>query len=148
MLNLDKKFLFIRIKFFSDPLNPAYQDDTIRGVSNISDIPFGVLEYSNVNSIGKQWIRQYSLALCMELLGQVRSKFGSIPIPGADLTLNGTALVTQGREDKDKLKTQLKEMLETMTYDKLMETAAARAESINKQLKFVPMPNGWSIFMG
>ena len=142
------KFLFIRIKFFSDPLNPAYQDDTIRGVSNISDIPFGVLEYSNVNSIGKQWIRQYSLALCMELLGQVRSKFGSIPIPGADLTLNGTALVTQGREDKDKLKTQLKEMLETMTYDKLMETAAARAESINKQLKFVPMPNGWSIFMG
>ena len=142
------KFLFIRVRFFSDPLKPAYQDDTIKGVSNISDIPFGVLEYSNINSIGKQWIRQYSLALCTELLGQIRSKFGSIPIPGADLSLNGTALVTQGREDKDKLKTQLKEMLETMTYDKLMETAAARAESINKQLKYVPMPNGWSIFMG
>ena len=84
----------------------------------------------------------------MELLGLIRSKFSTVPIPGSDLTLNGTALVTQGREDKTNLKTKLTEMLETMTYDKLMETAAARAESVNKQLKYVPMPNGWSIFMG
>jgi hypothetical protein len=39
-------------------------------------------------------------------------------------------------------------MLDTMTYDKLAETQAARAESINKQLKYVPMPNGWAIFTG
>ena len=142
------KKLFIRLKFFSDPLKPAYQDDTIQGVSNLSDLPFGVLQYTNVNSIGRQWIRQYSLATSKELLGLIRSKFGTIPIPGADLTLNGGDLVTQGRADRDSLVTQLKEMLETMTYDKLMETAAARAESINKQLKYVPMPNGLAIFMG
>ena len=142
------KKLFIRLKFFSDPLKPAYQDDTIRGVSNLSDLPFGVLQYTNVNSIGRQWIRQYSLATSKELLGLIRSKFGTIPIPGADLTLNGGDLVTQGRADRDSLVTQLREMLETMTYDKLMETAAARAESINKQLKYVPMPNGLAIFMG
>ena len=82
------------------------------------------------------------------MLGLIRSKFGNIPIPGSDLTLNGGELVTQGREDKTNLKTQLKEMLETMTYDKLMETAATRAEFINKQLKYVPMPNGLAIFMG
>ena len=140
--------LFLRVKFFSDPLKPAFQDDTIKGVSNLSDIPFGELKYSDVNSIGRQWIRQYALSSCKELLGLVRSKFGTIPIPGADLTLNGKDLVTQGREDKDKLKTQLTEMLETMTYDKLVETAAARAEAINKQLKYVPMPNGMAIFMG
>ena len=140
--------LFIRVKFFSDPLNPSYQDDTIKGVSNLSDIPFGNLEYKNINSIGRQWIRQYSLACSKELLGLIRSKFGNIPIPGSDLTLNGGELVTQGREDKTNLKTQLKEMLETMTYDKLMETAATRAEFINKQLKYVPMPNGLAIFMG
>jgi len=140
--------LFLRVKFFSDPLNPAYKDETIEGVSNLGDVPFGNLEYNRINSIGRQWIRQYSLALSKEQLGLIRSKFGSIPIPGADLTLNGTALATQGREDKDKLITQLKEMLETMTYDKLMETAAARAESIQKQLKYVPMPNGLAIFMG
>ena len=142
------KKLFLRVKFFSDPLNPSYQDDTIKGVSNISDIPFGNLEYKNINSIGRQWIRQYTLALCRELLGLVRSKFGTIPIPGSDLTLNGADLVTSGRADRDALATKLKEMLETMTYDKLMETAAQRAEFINKQLKYVPMPNGLAIFMG
>ena len=140
--------LFIRVKFFSDPLNPPYQDDTIRGVSNLSDIPFGNLEYTNINSIGRQWIRQYSLALCKELLGLIRSKFSSIPIPGSDLTLNGADLLSSGKEEKTNLRTQLKEMLETMTYDKLQETAASRAEMVNKQLKYVPMANGWAIFMG
>lgn len=140
--------LFIRVKFFSDPLNPAYQDDTIRGVSNLSDIPFGNLEYTNINSIGRQWIRQYSLALSKELLGLIRSKFSTIPIPGSDLTLNGSALETAGKEAKTNLQTQLKEMLETMTYDKLQETAAARAEMVNKQLRYIPMTNGWAIFMG
>ena len=142
------KKLWMRIKFFSDPLSPAYQDDTIIGVSNLSNIPFGNLEYKNVNSIGRQWVRQYVLALSKEQLGLIRSKFTTVPIPGADLTLNGDALVTQGREDKNVLLTQLKEMLETMTYDKLMETAATRAESIQRQLKHIPMPNGWAILMG
>lgn len=142
------KNMFIRVKFSSDPLNPSYGDDSISGVSNISDIPFGNLEYTKINSIGRQWIRQYCLALSKELLGLVRSKFTNIPIPGSDLQLNGATLVTQGREDQKDLKVQLKEMLETMTYDKVMETAAARAESVNKQLKYVPMPNGMAILMG
>ena len=140
--------LFLRVKFFSDPLNPAYQDDTIPGVSNLSDIPFGNLEYTNINSIGRQWIRQYSLALSKELLGLIRSKFSTIPIPGSDLTLNGSALETAGKESKTNLQTQLREMLETMTYDKLQETAATRAEMVNKQLRYIPMTNGWAIFMG
>lgn len=142
------KKLFLRVKLFSDPLNPSYQDDTINGVSNLADIPFGNLEFKNINSIGRQWIRQYALALSTEMLGLIRSKFSTVPIPNADLTLNGTALVTQGREDKTNLKTQIKEMLDTMTYDKLAETSALRAENINKQLKYVPMPNGWAIFTG
>ena len=142
------KKLFIRVKFFPNPLKPSYLDDTIRGVSNLSDIPFGNLQYNNINSIGRQWIRQFTLSVSKELLGLVRSKFGSIPIPGSDLTLNGGDLVTQAIAEKEKLKTQLSEMLDTMTYDKLVEASAARAESINKQLKYVPMPNGLAIFMG
>jgi len=140
--------LWIRVKFFSDPLNPAYLDDTIGGVSNMSDLPFGNLKYTNVNSIGRQWVRQYTLALSRETLGIIRSKFSTVPIPGSELTLNGSELITQGREDKNALITQLREMLDTMTYDKLMETAATRAESIQKQLRHVPMPNGLAIFMG
>ena len=142
------KKLWIRVKFASDPLNPPFGDDTTAGVSNLSNLPFGNLEFKNINSIGRQWVRQYALALCKELLGQVRSKFSNVPIPGSELTLNGKDLITQGREDQKELKTQLKEMLETMTYDKLMEMAATRAEFVNKQLKFIPMPNGMAILMG
>jgi hypothetical protein len=142
------KKLWLRVRFYSDPLNASYRDDTIGGVSNLSNLPFGNLPYKNINSIGRQWIRQYALALCKELLGQVRSKFSNVPIPGSELQLNGKDLVTQGREDQGKLKETLKEMLETMTYDKLMEQAATRAEMMNKQLKFIPMPNGLAIFMG
>ena len=142
------KELWIRVKFYSDPLNTPYRDDTIEGVSNLSNLPFGNIPYANINSIGRQWIRQYSLALSKELLGQVRSKFSNVPIPGSELQLNGKDLITQAREDLKSLQTQLREMLDTMTYDKLMEMAATRAEFVNKQLKFIPMPNGLAIFMG
>jgi hypothetical protein len=145
---LDGKKLWVRVKHYPDPLNPAYEDNSIYGVSNLGNVPFGNLNYSQINSIGKQWIRQYTLALSMETLGRVRSKFGNIPIPGESLTLNGGELVTQGREDKGNLVTSLKEMLDTLTYDKLIETQATRAENLQKQLKYIPVPNGMAIFTG
>jgi hypothetical protein len=146
--DISPKKLWMRIMYHPDPLNPGYQDDTTSGVSNLSNIPFGNLRYNRINSIGRQWIRQYALALSREMLGLVRSKFSNVPIPGAELSLNGTTLVTEGREDKTRLMTEIREMLDTLTYDKLIESAAARAEAIQKQLKFVPMPNGKAIFLG
>ena len=142
------KKLWMRVRQYPDPMSPSYQDLTINGVSNMSNLPFGNIEYKKVNSIGKQWIRQYTLALCKEQLGLIRSKFSNIPIPGGEVTLDGSNLVTQGREDQKELKTQLKEMLETMTYDKLIEIQSTRAEQMNKQLRYVPMPLGKAIFMG
>jgi hypothetical protein len=142
------KKLWIRVRYFSDPLSPAYQDDSIQGVSNLNNIPFGNLIYTRINSIGMQWIRQYCLALCKEQLGLIRSKFGNIPIPGGDLSLNGSDLISQGREDQNSLRDKLKEMLESLTYDKLIEIQSTRAEQIQKQLKYVPVPNGGAIFMG
>jgi hypothetical protein len=136
------KKLWIRVKHYPDPLNPSYTDNSIYGVSDLSNIPYGNLNYTKINAIGRQWIRQYTLALSMENLGRVRSKFGSIPVPGKDISLDGTALIDQGRADRDKLKEKLGEMLETLTYDKLIENSATRAENLQKQLKFVPMPNG------
>ena len=143
----DKK-LWVRVRQYPDPTSPSYKDEMIHGVSNMSNIPFGNLTYKRINSIGKQWIRQYTLALSREQLGMIRSKFGNIPIPGGDVSLNGTDLISQGREDKKDLKTQLKEMLETLTYDKLVEIQSTRAEQMNKQLRYVPMPLGKAIFMG
>ena len=144
----DSKKLWIKIRQYPDPTSPSYVDKTIKGVSNMSNIPFGNIEYQKINSIGRQWIRQFTLALSREQLGLIRSKFGNIPIPGAEVTLNGSDLISQGREDKTNLITQLKEMLDTMTYDKLIEMSSTRAELIQKQLKFIPIPNGNSITIG
>jgi hypothetical protein len=144
----DDKKLWIKIRQYPDPNSPAYKDATISGVSNMSNIPFGNIQYKRINSIGRQWIRQYTLALSKEQLGLIRSKFGSIPVPGADVTLNGSDLISHGREDQTALKDKLKEMLETMTYDKLVENSALRAENMQKQLKYVPIPNGKAIFIG
>ena len=142
------KSLWLRVRQYPDPNSPSYKDATIHGVSNMSNIPFGNIPYNGINSIGRQWIRQFTLALSKETLGHIRSKFGSIPVPGAEVTLNGGDLLSHGREEKTNLITSLKEMLDTMTYDKLIEVQSLRAENMNKQLKFVPIPNGKAIFMG
>ena len=140
--------LWLRVRQYPDPNSPSYKDASIFGVSNMGNLPFGNIQYKNINSIGRQWIRQFTVALSREILGLIRSKFGSIPVPGAEVSLNGTELISQGREDKDKLITTLREMLDTMTYDKLIEMQATRAENMNKQLKYIPMPNGSAIFLG
>ena len=140
--------LFIRVKFMQDPIRPAFTDRSIYGVSNLSNIPFGNLQFNRINSIGRQWIRQYTLALSMETLGLIRSKMGTLPVPGGTVTLNGSDLVAKGREDKKEFITKLKEMLDTMTYDKLIEQQATRSENLSKQLKFIPPPNGKAIFTG
>jgi len=145
---VENKTLWIRMRQYADPLSPAYTDNTSYGVSNMSNIPFGNIQYNRINSIGRQWIRQYTAALCMQTLGQIRSKFGNIPVPGDTVQLNGGDLLSNGRSDAEALKTTLREMLDSMTYEKLTEIQATRAENINKQLKFVPMPQGKAIFTG
>jgi len=143
-----KQNLFLRVRQYPDPLSPAYEDATIHGVSNMSNLPFGNVKYNRINSIGRQWIRSYTLAISMEQLGYIRGKFGSIPVPNSDVTLNHSELLSNGRSDRDSLKEKLREMLDSMTYDKLMEIQSSRSEMINKQLKYVPIPNGKAIFYG
>jgi hypothetical protein len=88
------------------------------------------------------------LALCKEVLGLTRSKLKTIPVPNAELQLNGEDLLAQSKEEKDKLSTQLKEFLANLTTQKLMEAQSAQAESINKQLKYVAFPGGKAIIIG
>lgn len=140
--------LFIRVKYWQNPINPSYTDESIYGVNNLSNIPFGNLRYARINSMGLQWIRQYTLALSMEQLGYIRNKFTTVPIPGGTVTLNGGDLTSKGREDKKELVTKLKEMLETLTYDKLIEASATRSENLTKQLAKIPIPNGMAITTG
>lgn len=126
----------------------AYQDDSLHGISGPNDVPFDNLPFSTINQPGRAWIRQLTLALSKELLGIVRSKFDSIPIPNADLKLNGDTLLSQAREDKEKLYDQMKEFLTDLTRDKLLEQEVSIAQNIQKQLQTIPMPLGKSIVIG
>jgi hypothetical protein len=114
------------------------------GINNLNTLPFENLPYANINAIGKQWIRRFALALCKEMLGLIRSKFSSIPIPGESVSLNGADLVSQGKDEQDKLREELKTTLDELTYAKIAELDASMLESANRAQSKVPLV----IFMG
>ena len=122
-----------------DRNNPVKNQNTGL-VTDLSNIPYGYMEYQYISPIGKQWIYKYALALATELLGKIRGKYSTVPIPGADVTLNGADLVTQGREDKANLLTELKELLQSMTRQGQFEQEQAIATAMNYQLGKVPLP--------
>lgn len=142
MTDLQTGKLFIKVATPQDPLAPPFHDSSITGVSGPNQVPFGNIPYSTINQPGRQWIRQYTLALCKENLGYIRSKYKTIPIPNADLMLDGEELKTEGRDDKEKLLTEMKEFLENLTTDKMLELQAARVDNIRKSLSGIPVPGG------
>jgi len=123
-------------------------DSTLYGISGPSNVPLGNLPFSTITQPGRQWIRQYTLALCRELLGLNRSKFDTIPIPNAELKLNGAELVAQGREDQNRLRDQIKEWLSKLTNKALTEAQVSLAQSLQAQLRLIPMPLGRSVIIG
>jgi|SRR3990167_847470 len=141
--------LWIRVYKTPDPLSSDIPGDTsTTGVSNLSNIPFGRLTYSQINSgIAHQWIRQMTLALCKEVLGRVRSKMRTIPLLGKDVELDGARLLDDAEKDKTQLKEKLSETLESLTYEKILEREANKSDNLLKQLRNVPMPNGYAIVL-
>ncbi len=140
--------LYVKVSPPQNVLLPSFDDDSIYGISGPENVPFSILPYSSITQPGRQWIRQYTMALAKELLGITRSKYDGIPIPNADLKLDGESLKAAAREDQERLRTQLKEFLEKLTTEKLMATQVSIAESVQKQLKLVPMPLGKAIIFG
>jgi len=100
------------------------------GVSDPSNVPYKFITYSSINQPGRQWIRKYTYALAKELLGIIRSKYSSMPIPDGEVTLDGEGLKTEGREEKQQLLEELKEFLESVS---LTEKLKAEAEEANAQ---------------
>ena len=133
---------------FMVPQDPWEEDATrkmgIDGVNNLNTVPFANIKYETINSIGKQWIRRFCLALCKETLGQIRGKFASLPIPGADVQMNASDLLSQAKEEQQMLRDELKEVLDTLTYDKLAESDAAMVENNVKIQSHIPV----NIFTG
>jgi len=110
----------------------------VEGINNMNTIPFSNIPYQNINAIGKQWIRRFALALCKETLGQVRSKFATVPIPGESVTLNGPALISEGRERQQALREELKDTLDQLTYQALAAKDASISDSVNTINKHAP----------
>ena len=118
--------------------NPNIGDPSITGISSIHNVPTTDIDYMNLNSSGKRWVRQYTLAICMETLGRIRRKFSSVPIPNNEITLDGDALVQEGLEKQQELKDELKETLEAANNVELMKADAEIAQAVSDQYANIP----------
>jgi hypothetical protein len=108
-------------------------------ISDFSNVPYEDVVYRKINSPGRQWIRKYYLALCKEMLGAIRQKYSTIPIPGGEVTLDGAELRSEANTEKEALMTQLRDMLEASLPSKLIEEQAMKAEKSTEILKKVPL---------
>ena len=113
-------------------------------ISNISQVPYRNIDYDSINSVGRSWIFEYTLALSKEILGYVRGKYTSVPIPGAEVTLNQADLLTSATSDKNALVDRLRAYFDDTSRQKLLERKQAESTAMQSELDRVPM----TIFVG
>lgn len=108
-------------------------------ITNVAEVPFGNPEYTGINSIGRQWIFRYTLALAKELLAYVRGKYQTVPVPGSEATLNQADLLTDSRAEKLELITNLRETLDQTSRQAQLERKASESDNLRRTLGDVPM---------
>jgi hypothetical protein len=108
-------------------------------ISNISNVPYENPSYATINPIGRQWIYKYALALAKELLAYVRGKYTTVPVPGAEATLNQQDLLADARSEKEALITNLRDILEKTSKVSQLERKSQEAAFLQSVLKEVPM---------
>jgi hypothetical protein len=113
-------------------------------VSDYSNIGYNFAQYGRINDVGKQWIRKYTLALAKEMLGAIREKYNTVPIPGSEVSLDGAALRAEAQTEKDNLIEQLRENLNEVSKKTRMENESNMVEQQQKIMTQVPL----AIFIG
>ncbi len=113
-------------------------------ITNVGEVPYSNPTYSEINSVGRQWIFRYTLALARELLGYIRGKYTTVPVPGSEATLNQADLLTDARSEKTELITNLREMLDQTSRQSQLERRASETDNLNKVLSGVP----YTIYVG
>jgi len=113
-------------------------------ITNVGEVPYDNPTYAGINSVGRQWVYRYTLALAKELLGYIRGKYQQVPVPGSNTTLNQADLLTDARTEKTELLTQLRDMLEQTSRRNQLERRANESEFVKTTLQSVPM----TIFVG
>ena len=129
--------------------NDAFEDSNgengVDGVNNMNTMPMENIPFASINSIGQQWISRFALALSKETLGQVRGKFGgNVPIPGDNVTLNASDLLSQAQAEQQALREELNKQLDEMLYAKLIETDKGMVDNTNAIVGKTPL----KIFVG
>lgn len=125
---------FVRNEFIQNSTNV-----TPDVVSDYSNVGYDFIPYSRINDVGKQWIRKYTLALAKELLGAIREKYSSVPIPGSEISLDGAALRAEAQTEKDALIEQLRENLEELSRKNQFEIRNNEANYQQEMLRKVPL---------
>jgi hypothetical protein len=133
-------FEFIKIQ---DRVDAAFANGTNK-ISNTSNVPYVNPVYSKINSIGRSWIFEYTLARAKDALGLVRNKYSTVPIPGAEVTLNGDNLVSSAAIERDALITRLREYFDQTSRQALLERRQAESVARVAEINQVPM----TIFIG
>jgi len=108
-------------------------------VSDYANVGYDFIPYQTINDVGKQWIRKYTLALAKELLGAIREKYSSVPIPGSEISLDGAALRAEAQTEKDALIEQLRENLEELSRKTQFEIRNNEANFQQEMLRKVPL---------
>ena len=120
------------------PIYAAFANGTNK-ISNTANAPYVNPIYSNINSIGRSWIFEYTLAKAKEMLGLTRNKYSTVPIPGAEVTLNGDGLVSAAATEKEALITRLREYFDQTSRQALLERRQAESVARVEEIKQVPM---------
>lgn len=120
-------------------------DSGVDGVNNMNTMPMENIAFNKINSIGQQWIRRFALALSKETLGQIRGKFGgNVPIPGDNVSLNASDLLSQASAEQQALREELNKQLDEMLYTKLAEADKALVDNTDAIVAKTPL----KIFVG
>jgi hypothetical protein len=149
-----------RLRIFPDPtsnytiwieyIKTAERNDVTKNgttaniITDFSNATYDNMLYKNINDPGKQWIRKYTLALTKELLGNIRSKYSSIPIPGAEVNIDGETLRSEAAVEKENLISQLREDLEAASRRNMLERQKEEAEFMGETMNKIP----YGIYIG
>jgi len=115
------------------------RDYTENTVSDPSNAPYKNLTYDQINATGRQWIRKFALALSKELLGIIRSKYASMPLPNGEVSLDGESLKAEGREEKANALEELNNFLEAVSLSERSKQEQEQAESQQQVLNKAPL---------
>lgn len=135
-------------KLWFEYIKKSERNNPYRGgtnlITNVAEVPFTNPNYNDINSIGRQWIFEYTLAIAKEMLGYIRGKYSTIPIPDSDVTLNQSDLISSANDTKNSLIERLRTFFDETSRSSLLERKSNEDDFLQKELNKVP----YTIFIG